>query len=43
MAMPGVGWVLLGCSLALAVTAAVSRRPARQAARMLVAGALRAE
>jgi putative ABC transport system permease protein len=43
LAMPGVGWVLLAVPLALAVTAAVSSLAARQAARMPVAGALRAE
>jgi putative ABC transport system permease protein len=43
VAMPSVVWVLLAVPVALAVTAAVSSLAARQAARVPVATALRAE
>jgi putative ABC transport system permease protein len=43
VAMPGVAWVLLAAPVALALTAAVSSLAARQAARMPVIAALRAE
>ena len=43
VAMPGVVWVLLAAPVALALTAAVSSLAARQAARLPVVAALRAE
>jgi putative ABC transport system permease protein len=43
IAMPGVVWVLLAAPVALALTAAVSSLAARQAARLPVVAALRAE
>ena len=43
VAMPGVVWVLLAAPVALALTAGVSSLAARQAARMPVISALRAE
>jgi putative ABC transport system permease protein len=43
VAMPGVVWVLLAAPVALALTAAISSLAARQAARLPVVAALRAE